>query len=99
MQATHRLGRVAGHGNWVYFKVLFHRSDKAVSPPRQGFHVTRAGGGVSQCFTDLVHSRIQAVIEIDERIGGPELLAKVLPRDHLRGTFQEKRQHLKWLLL
>ena len=48
-----------------------HRGQETVSPPGQGFHVTRAGGRVSQRFPQFVDRGIQAVVEIHEGVGRP----------------------------
>jgi hypothetical protein len=49
-------------------------SQKPVTPPGQRFYVPRVGCGISEGFAQFVHSRVQAVVEIDEGIGWPQFL-------------------------
>ncbi len=75
------------------------RSNEPVSATGQRFDVARTGSGVSQRLANLVDGRVQAVVEVDERVGGPELLLQLFARDHLARPLQQQSQHLKGLLL
>ena len=76
-----------------------HRGDETVSAAGEGFDVARAGSRVSESFAHLVDGGVQAVVEVDERVGGPELLLQLFARDDFAGTFEQQRQHLEGLSL
>jgi len=67
---------------------ILYGSDEAISTAGQRFDVARAGRGISQGFAHFVDGRVQAVIEVDERIGGPEFLLQLFAGDDFSGTFQ-----------
>ena len=73
--------------------------DEAVSTAGQGFEEARARSEIAQRLANFVHRRIQAVIEIDESIGGPDFFAQVVARDHLTGILQQGSENLKRLFL
>src|SRR5262249_17301762 len=79
--------------------VDFYWRDKSISAARNGLDPTRALAGVPEHLPKFVNGSIQAPIEIDERVGGPEPLLKLLPGYYLSRPFEQKQQHLKWLLL
>jgi hypothetical protein len=72
-------------------------SDKAITLFRDGFDVERLLGRATQGLAELHDSRIQAVIEVDEGIGRPEMLAQLLARDHLPGVLQQQEQNARRL--
>src|SRR6267378_676013 len=76
-----------------------HRRDESVSATSKSLDETRIGRGIAQRLANLVYSSIQAVIEIDERIGRPDLLPQVITRNHTPGIFQQHAENLKRLLL
>src|ERR1700740_3119046 len=76
-----------------------HGSDKSISAPGEGLHVARRRGGVSEGFPHLVDGGVQAMIEVDEGIGCPQLLAQLFASDHVSGAFQKKSQDLDRLAL
>jgi uncharacterized protein (DUF1786 family) len=76
-----------------------HWSDKAISAAGQGFDVARTRSRVAQSLAQLIDGGVQAVVEIDEGIGGPELLAHLLARNHIAGTLEKQGQHLQRLIL
>ena len=75
------------------------RSDKAVSAAGDCLDKTRAGGGISEGLADLVDGGVQAVIEVDESVGGPELLLQLLAGDDLAGAVEQESQDLERLSL
>src|SRR5262249_18658742 len=79
--------------------VEFDWRDKSISAARNGLDPARALGAVPEHLPKFVNGSIQAPIEIDERVGGPEPPFKALPGYYLTGPFEQKQQHLKGLLL
>jgi len=45
----------------------------------------------------MIDAGVEAVVEIHERIGGPELRAQLVARDHFAGALQQGLQHLERL--
>ena len=74
-----------------------NRRDEAVSAAGEGFDEARARCGIAQRLANLVHRGIQAVIEIDEGVGGPDFFAQLVARDHLTGILQQGSENLKRL--
>ena len=48
---------------------------------------------------DLVHGRIQAVVEVDKGVGRPEQVAQLFAGDHGAGAFEKYGEHLEGLPL
>src|ERR1700751_5352720 len=69
---------------------LFHRSDKTIATPRQGLDIPRVLSIVPKHETDFCNGSIECVIEIDERVVGPDVIPQPLARDQLARMFQEK---------
>ena len=85
-----------GRGGSLNF---FDRRNEPVSPPRQGFDIGRGLGRIPQRFADARDGVVQAVVEIHEGIGRPELVTEFLSRDQVAGGLQQDRQHLQRLAL
>ena len=47
---------------------------KAVSPARYGFHEARTFSGIPKGVMNRVDGLVEPVVEIDKRVGRPELL-------------------------
>jgi hypothetical protein len=77
----------------------FHWRNESISPPRERLDVARTGRRISQGFPQLVHGRIQAVIEIHEGVSGPQFLAHLLASDQVTAALQQEDEHLKRLFL
>src|SRR5579884_3405628 len=75
------------------------RCNETVASARLGFDETRVRGGVAQRFAQLVDSSIQAVVEIDEGIGGPEAVAEVFAGDDIARALEQDNQYLERLFL
>ena len=73
--------------------------DKAIAAPSKRLHEARISGRVPQGFADLVDGRVEAVIEVNKRVSGPELFAQVLAGNHVAGMFEQQSKHLERLLL
>jgi hypothetical protein len=55
--------------------------------------------GVAEGLTDFVDRFVEPVIEIHERVGGPERFLNLLASYDLAGVLKQHRQDLKGLLL
>ena len=60
--------------------------------------MTRHTGFVPQGTSQPINSRINAVIELDNGVVGPEPFADFLPKDHFTGPFHQHGQDLDGLL-
>src|SRR2546428_766632 len=69
-----------------------------VTAARQRFDEPRILGRVAQGFAQLSHGAVQSDIEIDERVGRPELLLQLLARHHSSGALEQQPQNLKGLV-
>ena len=72
-------------------------SDEAIALPGDGLDIERLVGRVAQGLAELHDRSIQAVIEVDEGVGWPEVLAQLLARDHLPGVFKQQEQNARRL--
>ena len=72
-------------------------SDKAVAETREGLNVNGGFGGIVKDVADTLDGVIQAVIEINESVGGPKGLVEFLALDKVSGFLEEKAQNLKCL--
>src|SRR5438034_2270355 len=86
-------------GQWRRGPRLCDRGDEPVTPAREGLDVTGAFGRVAQGFPQLPYGRVEAVVEVDERVRGPELVPQLLSGHHLARTLQEQGQQAKRLIL
>ena len=86
-------------GQWRRGPRLCHRGDEPVTPPREGLDVTGGLGRVAQGLPQLPHGRVEAVVEVDERVRGPELVPQLLSGHHLARPLQEQGQQAKRLIL
>ena len=68
--------------------------ERAGQPLRPG-----GAGGVAEAISDLHYRGIQAVFEVNESVGGPELALQLIASHNFARTFQQQCQHLKRLSL
>ena len=61
--------------------LVLDNADEAISFPWQGFYETWVLNGILQGVAQTVHGLVQAHIEIDKRIGRPELFLQLLASD------------------
>jgi hypothetical protein len=61
--------------------------------------VARMGRGVAQSLPDFVNCSVQASVEIDEGVAGPEPTAQFLPGNQLARPFQQGKENLERLLI
>ena len=57
---------------------LFHRCNKAVSAARKGLDEARFLWRISERFPNFGDRRVQAVVEVYKRVGGPEVETQLL---------------------
>jgi tRNA pseudouridine-54 N-methylase len=73
--------------------------NEPVATPRHCFDILRTLGRIIERLTESGNGAIQSVIEVHERVGGPELLLQLLARHHIARALQQRGQDLKGLLL
>ena len=73
--------------------------DEAVAAAGQGFDVAGSGGGVSEGLADFVDGGVEAVVEVDEGVGGPELLLQLFAGDDFSGALEQQGEDLERLAL
>ena len=56
------------------------------------------GSGITQRQSKLVDRGIQAMVEIDKSVGGPQTSMKLFARHNLAGTFEQRHQKLQRLI-
>ena len=66
-----------------------HRRYKAVTTPRESFHILRTVRGIVQYLTNAGDRIVQPVIEIDKGVGSPQLGVQFLTSNNLAGTFHQ----------
>src|SRR5580692_201910 len=76
-----------------------HRRDKPVSATRQRFNVAGPLGGVAKHLAKTCNRVVQAMVEIDKSVGGPNLRSKLLTSNHIAGTLEQRGQDLQRLTL
>jgi hypothetical protein len=54
---------------------------------------------IAEGFAEFVDGLVEAVVEIDKRVGGPEAAAEFLASDDLAGRFEEHGEDLEGLIL
>jgi len=74
-------------------------SKESVSATSNGFDEAGTLGGVAEGLTDFVDRLGEPVVEIHERLRGPEFLLKFLATDDLAGVLEQHRQDLEGLFL
>ena len=98
-----RRGRVRissqGRVNGERLHRRLHGADEAIAAARDGFDVTRSVGVVTQHATEFLDGGVEGVVEIDERVLGPDALAELFASDQYSRFFEKRRQYLKRLTL
>ena len=76
-----------------------YRADKPVTATRNSLHIARLVRRIPQRQAQLLDGSVDAVVELDNRVIRPQLLANLLPRHQLAGRFQQHFQNLEGLFL
>jgi hypothetical protein len=89
----------AVHRAWHLGGRFFNGSAKTISAPGQSFYEKWSFSGVPKRFAQPLDRIINSVIEINECIGWPNLLAQVFARNDPARLCQQDPKNLKRLLL
>src|SRR6516162_2502568 len=73
------------------------RGHEAVTTPWKGLNVMGIFSRIAQRFSELVHSGVETVVEVNKGVRRPESVAHLVARDQLPRTAQKHRQDFKWL--
>ena len=73
----------------------FNWHQEAISAPAYRFDKAGLFSAVVESTAQLGNGRVEAVIEVNEDIGGPELGAEFFSRHHFVGTLQENDERLE----
>src|ERR1700730_614138 len=76
-----------------------HGSNEAVTATSKSFDEDGILGRVAEGISEAFHGSVEAVIEVDEGIGGPEPGSEFLAGNDLAGPLQEHGQERKGLFL
>ena len=63
------------------------------------FQCSGGFGGVAQRFAQARDCVVKAMVEVDERVGRPNLRPKFLESHYITGALQQCRKYLEWLAL
>ena len=66
---------------------------------RDGLDPARIVGGIRQRRSESIDRRVQALLELNERIVGPQPLAQFVPGDHFSRPLDQHRKNPKRLFL
>ena len=74
-----------------------HRGDETIAAARHRLDIARRIGGVAQRVAQPLHDCVQAVLEVDEGVGGPEPLPQLVAGHQLAGPLDQGQQHVQRL--
>jgi hypothetical protein len=75
-----------------------YRGDEAIADTGDGLDVAGRGGRVPEGVAKFLDGLVEAVIEVDKDVGGPEALAEFVAGDDFAGALEEQSQELQRLL-
>ena len=84
---------------WAIIEPGIKAADEAITPLGHGFDEAWLLGGITQGLAQPGDGAVQAMIEVNKRVRGPQVLAQFIPRDHFPGPLQQQRQNTQWLFL
>src|SRR5262245_46953403 len=70
--------------------------DESVAALRQGLDESGTFGRIPERLAQAVHRRVQAVVEIDERVSRPELLAEFVASNEIAAAVHEEQKDVEW---
>jgi hypothetical protein len=76
----------------------FDRKDETITLPRKSFNEVRVPRVVAERAAQLLDGCVQAQVELDECIVGPELLLELFAGNQLAGPFEQQGENAKGLL-
>ena len=68
------------------------RRDEPIAAPGHRFDEPRRRRVLAERLAQAFDRGVEAVIELDERVVGPQLLPQLLTRDHLTGAIEQRRR-------
>jgi len=74
-----------------------HQSDEAITDFGNRLDISRFLDRVPQHRPEVFHGAVQPVLEIHERVGGPELLLKLFAGNDVAPVFHQNLKHVKRL--
>jgi hypothetical protein len=66
--------------------------DKPISSPGQCLDVLWGIGFVAECFPQFLYGGIEAVLEVDEGVGGPDPFLEFFAGDEFAGIFEQNSE-------
>jgi hypothetical protein len=81
------------------FADILDLCEETVAPPGYRFHKARTLSGIAQGLPNFIDGFVQAVIEVNKCVGGPQVLLQFFPSNHFPGMLEQHSKHLKWLFL
>jgi hypothetical protein len=84
LQGKHRYGVDRSASLWSDGVTCIKRRQEPITPARQSLDKTGSFRGIAQRFPQLVDGLVEAVIEIDKGVSGPEPASKFFARYDLR---------------
>ena len=78
---------------------IFDLREEPVAAPSNGFNKPWTVGGVAEGLTDFVNRFVEPVVEIHERVCGPEFFLKFLASYDIAGVLKQHRQDSEGLFL
>ena len=79
-------------------RLRLHRRHHPVSQLGHGLDVPRLTGRVAENPAQFLDGRVEPVLEIDERLRGPEPLPQLVSRHQFPGALQQNLKHLEGLV-
>jgi hypothetical protein len=76
-----------------------YAGNEAVATPANGFYVTRLFRRVLERIAQPLHSRVDAVLELHNRVVGPEFPTDLLTQQHFPRILQQIGKYSKGLVL
>src|SRR6516165_3957148 len=73
--------------------------EEAVAAAGQSLDEARIVGGIAQGFAQLVDGGSQAVVEVNESVRRPVLLAQLLASHHFAGVLKKNGQYVNGLVV
>src|SRR6185369_1515573 len=73
--------------------------NESIAAARQRFYEPRRFSRIAERLAQALHRSVDAVVEVDDGVAGPELLAKLLAGDEIARMLQKERKHAQRLPL
>ena len=89
-------------GAWrglIRARVSLYRRDEPVADLRHGLQKPRSRRRIPKRLPDLLNRRIQALVELDELVLGPEAVLELLSGDDLAGLLEQSLEDAERLVL